>query len=365
MALIKCKECGKEYSSNAKACPKCGNPTEEKEETIDVNIKNEPTVNININEKPKRKWSTGKLIIAIISMVLFIIVAFQSCAAGLGNALADNGSDSGSSGFLCALFLLIGGIITMATRNSKGNGGCITAIVFYWLGALFTIGTGDTYPDLPIWGSIAFAFGLINLGSLIVEKPKFNELKKQKIILIALIIISIIVFIISISSGSTDDKKNNSNNNNTNSSTNANTNDNTNSNINTESNKKNTYGLNETFTFDELEITLGSEVTYTKVNNKYSDNHGKSVVKIPVTIKNLKDETHSLNMFYYKAFGSKGTQLDTLGYYFDNSVDEAGDLRSGASYTKYFYLLYDGDGTYAIEFDNWAKKITVEFEIKK
>ena len=89
------------------------------------------------------------------------------------------------------------------------------------------------------------------------------------------------------------------------------------------------------------------------------------MVKIPVTIKNLKDETHSLNMFYYKTFGSKGTQLDTLGYYFDNSVDEAGDLRSGASYTKYFYLLYDGNGTYAIEFDNWAKKITVEFEIKK
>ena len=192
-------------------------------------------------------------------MVLFIIVAFQSCAAGLGNALADNGSDSGSSGFLCALFLLIGGIITMATRNSKGNGGCITAIAFYWLGALFTVGTGDTYPDLPIWGSIAFAFGLINLGSLIVEKPKFNEPKKQKIILIAVIIFSIIVFIISISSGSADDKKNNTNTNNTNSSTNENTNDNTNSNSNTESNKKNTYGLNETFTFEPVMLLLGKE----------------------------------------------------------------------------------------------------------
>ena len=74
MALIQCKECGKEYSSNAKACPKCGNPTEEeKEETIDVNIKNGPTVNVNINEHPKRKWATGKLIISIISMVLIVL----------------------------------------------------------------------------------------------------------------------------------------------------------------------------------------------------------------------------------------------------------------------------------------------------
>lgn len=366
MALIQCKECGKEYSSNAKACPKCGNPTEEeKEETIDVNIKNGPTVNVNINEHPKRKWATGKLIISIISMVLFIIVGLQSCAAGLGNALSNNGSDSGSSGFFCALFLLIGGIITMSTRNSKGNGGCITAIVFFWLGALLTIGTGDTYPDLPVWGSIAFSFGLVNLGSLIVGKPKFQEPKKQKIILIAVIVISIIAFIISLSSGTTEDKTNNSNANNTNTNTSANNNTNTNSNNSQNSNKKKAYGLNETFTFDDLEITLGSDISYATVDNQFSEHNGKSVVKIPVTIKNLKDETHSLNMFYYKGFGSNGTELDILGYYFDNSIEEAGELRSGASYTKYFYLLYDGNGTYAIEFSSWTKKITVEFEINK
>ena len=36
----------------------------------------------------------------------------------------------------------------------------------------------------------------------------------------------------------------------------------------------------------------------------------------------------------------------------DDTVDYAGDLRSGASYTKYLYFLYDGNGTYAIEFNN-------------
>ena len=50
----------------------------------------------------------------------------------------------------------------------------------------------------------------------------------------------------------------------------------------------------------------------------------------------FKDETHSLNMFYYKGFGSNGTELDTLGYYFDNSVEEAGELRSGAHILNIF-----------------------------
>lgn len=30
MALIKCPECGKEISSNASACPNCGNPVQKK-----------------------------------------------------------------------------------------------------------------------------------------------------------------------------------------------------------------------------------------------------------------------------------------------------------------------------------------------
>lgn len=30
MAIIKCKDCGHEVSSNAENCPKCGNPINEK-----------------------------------------------------------------------------------------------------------------------------------------------------------------------------------------------------------------------------------------------------------------------------------------------------------------------------------------------
>ena len=92
---------------------------------------------------------------------------------------------------------------------------------------------------------------------------------------------------------------------------------------------------------------------------------GKTVVKLPITVKNIKDETHSLNMFYYSIFGTEGIELDSLSAFFDDAVDYAGDLKNGGSYTKYLYFLYDGDGEYSIEFDNYSSKVIVEFDVKK
>lgn len=129
--------------------------------------------------------------------------------------------------------------------------------------------------------------------------------------------------------------------------------------------EKKIIGLGEMFTFDDLEITLGKDISFTTLKNEFSEYNGKTVVKLPITVKNIKDETHGLNMFYYNVYGSNGTEVKTVTIYFDNGIDEAGDLRSGASYTKYMYFIYDGDGQYAIEFDNWSSKVTVEFDVKK
>jgi len=52
-----------------------------------------------------------KLISGILSMVLFLVVAFQSCAAGVANTLAENGEVSGSAGILVAILMLAGGIV--------------------------------------------------------------------------------------------------------------------------------------------------------------------------------------------------------------------------------------------------------------
>ena len=47
-----------------------------------------------------------KLVSGILSIVLFVFVAFQSCAAGLANSLSENGEVSGSAGIIVAVFML-------------------------------------------------------------------------------------------------------------------------------------------------------------------------------------------------------------------------------------------------------------------
>lgn len=129
--------------------------------------------------------------------------------------------------------------------------------------------------------------------------------------------------------------------------------------------KSGTLKIGQTFEFDDLEITIGSNISFDKINNQFSEYNKQDVIKIPVTVKNIKDESHSLNMFYYKGFGSTGTQAKDLSTYFDDSIFRAGSLRTGASHTCYIYLLYDGDGQYALEFDDWSNKVTVEFNVSK
>ena len=141
---------------------------------------------------------------------------------------------------------------------------------------------------------------------------------------------------------------------------------NRNSNNSSSSNSQNKiHKLGDTFEFDGLELTFDTNYSFVKINNRYSDHNGASVIKLGVKIKNVSSEKNSLNMFYYDLFGSQGTELDRVSSYFDEDVDLAGDLKPTASYHKYFYLLYDGDGHYSIDFDNWRQTTTVEFDVKK
>ena len=82
-------------------------------------------------------------------------------------------------------------------------------------------------------------------------------------------------------------------------------------------------------------------------------------------VKNVSSEKHKLNMFYYDVFGSQGVELASVSAYFDNAIDYAGELKPSASYKSNFYFLYDGDGKYSIDFDNYDEKLSVEFDITK
>lgn len=163
MALIICDECGKEYSDRADACPNCGNPNTKKE-TVNVEIK-----------KEKGTWSTGKLVIGILSIVLFVFIAMQSCAVGLGNAVLDSKDSSGTSGLFCSIMLLVAGIVGVATRNSSKSGGSIACAILYCFGWMIGSVGSKSFGDLEIWGGICFWFAIVHIVSIVIAKRKAKK----------------------------------------------------------------------------------------------------------------------------------------------------------------------------------------------
>ena len=113
---------------------------------------------------------TTKLVIGIISIVLFLIIAFQSCFAGLGNAISGNGESSGSAGFFLATCMLVAGIVGICTR--KGFAGGIVSGCFYAIGGLIGIANYGTYSDLKIWSILSFIFAFVYIAGTIITKKK-------------------------------------------------------------------------------------------------------------------------------------------------------------------------------------------------
>jgi len=116
-----------------------------------------------------------KLVAGILSIVLFIFVALQSCAAGMVNAIEENGGSSGSAGIVVAILLLTGGIVSIATRNVKGKGGNIALIVIFGLAALIGFVGHGNYSDLVIWA----AWCLLNAALALVAMLKGNKKSKD------------------------------------------------------------------------------------------------------------------------------------------------------------------------------------------
>jgi hypothetical protein len=126
-------------------------------------------------------------------------------------------------------------------------------------------------------------------------------------------------------------------------------------------------GFGDTIEFDQLEITFGREIEWDVIDNQFSELDGKDVFRIPVTVKNVSDQTHGLDFIYYKKFGPNGNELSTsASAYFEDAIDYAGNSLSGAQIDGSFMIfLYEGDGLYTVEFDKGEEKIIAEFNITK
>lgn len=118
---------------------------------------------------------TWKLVSGILSIVLFVFVAFQSCAAGLSNALMENGESGGSGGIMLAVLMLAGGIVSIATRGSEGKGGNIALIVLFGLAAFFGFALAGSFSDLNIWAGWCLINAILAIISLIKDRKSKAE----------------------------------------------------------------------------------------------------------------------------------------------------------------------------------------------
>lgn len=118
---------------------------------------------------------TTRLILGIITIVLFVIILFQSCAAGMVNTVGKSSDAGGSAGIFVAFLSLIAGIIAVAARSSAG--GSMTAGAFYMITAITGISNSNVYKDLSVWGGLYFIFSLF----FIISGIKQRKNKKKAI----------------------------------------------------------------------------------------------------------------------------------------------------------------------------------------
>lgn len=107
-----------------------------------------------------------KLIAGILSIILFLVVTFQSCAVGALNAINNSESTAGAAGVVVSILMLVGGIVSIVLRNSEQKSGDIAIAVIFGISALIGFLGHGNYSDLIIWSvwcSINTATSLLNL----------------------------------------------------------------------------------------------------------------------------------------------------------------------------------------------------------
>ena len=110
-----------------------------------------------------------KLVSGILSIIMFFMVAFQSCAVGIGNTLGETGEVGGSAGIIVAIMLLAGGIVSIVTRKGS-KGGNIAIIVLFGIGALFGYALAGSFSDLNIWATWCLVNVILAIVSLVKSK---------------------------------------------------------------------------------------------------------------------------------------------------------------------------------------------------
>lgn len=125
---------------------------------------------------------TWKLVSGVLSIFMFMIISFQSCATGFANAIESNDSDtSAGGGFFVALLLLIAGIVSVVTRKNKNNKGNVTLLIVFGIAAFTGYSNQGSFGDLIVWSTWALLCLFITFISYFGNKANKDSGENVKI----------------------------------------------------------------------------------------------------------------------------------------------------------------------------------------
>ena len=114
-----------------------------------------------------RVW---KLVSGILSIILFAVVMFQSCAAGVVNAQHHKRHKTARDGEIEGIQKHADGKHTKATRNKTSKGHDIALIVLFGLAAVFGFAGYGNYSDLVIWSAWCLINAVLAVVSIIKNR---------------------------------------------------------------------------------------------------------------------------------------------------------------------------------------------------
>lgn len=150
-----CVNCGKQIEVNVEYCPYCGTKQGSTASTNKVSNKAVATI-----KRMPVGIKTTKLVVGILMIVLSIFIFMQSTMVGIGDAMSNNGHQSGSQGIFVFILFLAAGIVYISTRKSFKMGADIANLVLMVLSCLIAFGDVGVFTDLEIYGWMSLIIGV-------------------------------------------------------------------------------------------------------------------------------------------------------------------------------------------------------------
>jgi len=119
--------------------------------------------------------SIWRLVSGILSMLLSFFVMFQSCIAGVGNIISDNGEMTGTAGLFTAIMMLTTGIISTAGFHSRSTGVPIALMILNGVGGGIGYMASASYADMKIWAIWCFTCAAVAFISLFTSTGSTDE----------------------------------------------------------------------------------------------------------------------------------------------------------------------------------------------